>query len=93
MEMIETLVRGCKDTISDDLMIVFPMIANLTIMTDDSSIMQVVISLRPCNIYVCVCLSFLCQQGGLINMLLLYTSVFMHLMDAVSVIIYYDTRD
>ena len=56
MEMIETLVRGCKDTISDDLMVVFPMIANLTIMTDDSSIMQVVIFSCPCNIYIYVCI-------------------------------------
>ena len=52
--MIETLVRGCKDTISDDLMVVFPMIANLTIMTDDSSIMQVVIFSCPCNMYMCI---------------------------------------
>lgn len=39
--MVETLVRGADHPISDALMMVFPMIANLTIVTDDSSIMQV----------------------------------------------------
>lgn len=41
MEMIETLVRGSNTPISEALMALFPMIANLTILTDDSAIMQV----------------------------------------------------
>ena len=45
--MIETLVRGGPDPISADLMAVFPMVANLTIATDDSAIMQVIISAYP----------------------------------------------
>lgn len=41
--MLETLVRASTDgQISPELMAVFPIVANLTISTDDSSIMQVV---------------------------------------------------
>jgi len=44
--MLESLLRGSPEPLSDELMAIFPVIANITIDTEDSSIMQVRTSLH-----------------------------------------------
>lgn len=39
-------MRGGPEPVSDELMAVFPMVANLTIATDDNAIMQVLLEYK-----------------------------------------------